>query len=348
MQPTSSALRRTRCTTPALLAVVGLLLAAPAAQPASDGGPTDAVMLSVGRSLSADFWAGRLDTLWARMSPEMRERFGGRPEGLAGFREQTLKRGPGELVSENVKPGQGNSFLYLRTFRAAKEAFVESWTIEGGGSVAGLYIQRVLVEAPSHFLDYRPQTAFHLPVKGTWWVLWGGRTVAENRHAALTNQRFAMDLLIEHGGTSHRGDGKLLGDYYCWGQEVLAPADGVVVSAVDQFMDQLPSGDKEHPAGNAVVLNHGGGEFSLLAHLQKGSVAVKPLQQVRQGQLVGRCGCTGNSSEPHLHVQAMNGPDLATAESLPMPFIDILVDGKAVARAELIRGQMVSPAPPHP
>jgi murein DD-endopeptidase MepM/ murein hydrolase activator NlpD len=41
----------------------------------------------------------------------------------------------------------------------------------------------------------------------------------------------------------------------------------------------------------------------VLAHFQRGSVAVKAGDRVQRGQLLGKCGNSGNSSEPHLHYQ---------------------------------------------
>jgi murein DD-endopeptidase MepM/ murein hydrolase activator NlpD len=102
-----------------------------------------------------------------------------------------------------------------------------------------------------------------------------------------------------------------------------------VVSVVDQLPDAVPSRDAKHPAGNAVVLDHGQNEFSVLAHLRKGSVGVKPGQSVRLGQLIGLCGSSGNASEPRPHVQAMNGPELFAAESVPMPFSEVVVTAQA-------------------
>ena len=62
------------------------------------------------------------------------------------------------------------------------------------------------------------------------------------------------------------------------------------------------------PAGNHVVLDLGSGEYALLAHLRRGSVRVRPGQRVRRGETLGRCGNSGNSSEPHLHFHVQDRP----------------------------------------
>jgi murein DD-endopeptidase MepM/ murein hydrolase activator NlpD len=199
-------------------------------------------------------------------------------------------------------------------------------------------------EYPSKFLDYQPKARFALPFRGEWWVAWGGRTLGENQHAIIRAQRFAYDILMVRDGKTHSGDGKKLTDFYCYGQPILAPAAGVVVTAVDSLPDQLVgTRDPGHAAGNHVVIDHGNGEFSLLAHMQPHSVKVKVGQRVRAGGLLGLAGNSGNTSEPHLHVHLMTGPSMDDADGLPMPFSDYVLDGKVIERGELRRFQLVKP-----
>ena len=201
-------------------------------------------------------------------------------------------------------------------------------------------------EYPSAFLDYVAKARFSLPFKGQWYVGWGGRTLGLNQHAASRSQRFAYDLLQVKDGKTHSGDGKSLTDYYCYGQPVLAPADGIVVTAVASLAD-LPIGsrDASHPGGNHVVIDHGQHEYSFLAHMQPHSVRVKPGQRVKRGDVLGLAGNSGNTSEPHLHVHLMNGPDLDDANGLPMAFDGFALEDSIVARGELRRFQFVAPAP---
>lgn len=69
--------------------------------------------------------------------------------------------------------------------------------------------------------------------------------------------------------------------------------------------------------GNHVILDLGGGIHAVYAHLRRGSLAVRAGDRVRLGQTVGRCGNSGNSTEPHLHFQLMDGPDLTSARGVP-------------------------------
>ena len=233
--------------------------------------------------------------------------------------------------------------------RFAKSALPLNVTVAfvADGHINTLLVRPDLTESkeyPSAFLDYVTKTRFTLPFRGEWLVVWGGRTLGQNYHAAIRGQRFAHDLIMVKDGKSHAGEGKALTDYYCYGQPVLAPAEGVVVTAVDSLPDQgIGARDPVRPAGNHVVINHGNHEFTLLAHMQPHSLRVKAGQRVKRGDVLGLAGNSGNTSEPHLHVHLMNGPDMTDADGLPMPFTNYLVDGKAIARGEIVRFQLVRP-----
>ncbi|WP_226997111.1 M23 family metallopeptidase [Tessaracoccus aquimaris] len=72
-------------------------------------------------------------------------------------------------------------------------------------------------------------------------------------------------------------------------------------------------------AGNHVVIRSGD-VYVLLAHLQRGSLAVGEGQILVPGQTIGACGNSGNSTEPHVHVQATDGIDWARCRALPIAF----------------------------
>jgi murein DD-endopeptidase MepM/ murein hydrolase activator NlpD len=72
--------------------------------------------------------------------------------------------------------------------------------------------------------------------------------------------------------------------------------------------------------GNHVVVDHGDGRYALCAHLQRGSVDVRPGQRVKSGEQIARCGNSGNSTEPHLHFQVMDRSRPAFAAGLPFRF----------------------------
>jgi murein DD-endopeptidase MepM/ murein hydrolase activator NlpD len=78
--------------------------------------------------------------------------------------------------------------------------------------------------------------------------------------------------------------------------------------------------------GNHVILAvEENGPYVLLAHLAHGSVRVRPGDLVSPRQPVAACGNSGNTTQPHVHVQVMDSLDLLTARGLPVAFRDYLV-----------------------
>lgn len=170
----------------------------------------------------------------------------------------------------------------------------------------------------------RTKTTFQLPIKGNWFVFWGGSNELINYHYGAEQQRYAYDLIVVYNGFSYKGDPKKNESYYAYGKPVLASAAGKVVKVVNDIHDNDPVGieNTEQIAGNHVIVDHGNGEFSYYAHLQKGSVSVKVGDVVRVGDKLGKCGNSGNSSEAHLHFEVANSAELYTTQSLRVKWKD--------------------------
>ena len=76
-------------------------------------------------------------------------------------------------------------------------------------------------------------------------------------------------------------------------------------------------------AGNHVVIaTAADGPFILLAHLRRGSLEVAVGDQVPPGAVIGGCGNSGNSTQPHLHIQATDSTNWEQARGLPIAFGD--------------------------
>ncbi|WP_214891276.1 M23 family metallopeptidase [Exiguobacterium sp. s142] len=175
------------------------------------------------------------------------------------------------------------------------------------------------------------KNTYQLPFVDEWLVVWGGTNPGENYHYPLRSQRYAYDFVKVKNNWSFDKTKSGNVSFYAFGERIVTPLDGTVITVVDALPDVH---DRNHPAGNHVVIEHAYGEYSLLAHLEAGSIAVNVGDRVKTRQLIGRCGNSGNSSEPHLHFQVMDGPDLKSAKS-----IRIRLEG----RKRPVRGQIVIP-----
>ncbi len=195
----------------------------------------------------------------------------------------------------------------------------------------------------------KQQTELSLPCKGRWLVFWGGDTKELNHHHDVPAQRFALDLVgVNEKGETHRADGAGNEDYFCFGREILAPADGIVVEAIDGVRDNTPPSMNPYClVGNCVVIQHRPHEVSVLAHLQRGSVVVKAGESVKRGQLLGRCGNSGNSSEPHLHYHLQNSPIFQEALGIKCVFRKVILtkDGHSETKTGYspVKGDIISP-----
>ncbi|AOF91127.1 M23 family metallopeptidase [Sinorhizobium sp. RAC02] len=170
---------------------------------------------------------------------------------------------------------------------------------------------------------------------GTYYIGQGGSTTSINHHHTDQSQRFALDI-VALNAFGARASGlmpKNLADYVVYDREVKSPCTGVAISTHDGVENnRISQTNTEEPAGNYIILACGTARI-MLAHFEKGSIAVTGGEIVTQGQSLGRVGNSGNSSEPHLHMHAYVGGtiDYNAGEGVPMTFDDrFLVRGSTV------------------
>jgi hypothetical protein len=181
------------------------------------------------------------------------------------------------------------------------------------------------VAFPASLASTTPTATVRLPADVPLKVAWGGDTLETNYHAISPDQRWAYDLLVEPYMTGSNQ----VEDYGCYGVPVLAPASGLVTTAHDGEPDEVPgvvSNNYVAPTGNHVVIYLETGTYLVIAHLKPGSVAVAPGDHVEEGQVIGECGNSGNTSEPHIHIHHQRQDPavfpLNFAEGLPLYFRD--------------------------
>jgi hypothetical protein len=194
------------------------------------------------------------------------------------------------------------------------------------------------------FLPHTPQipvpekalTMLHFPFKGKWMVFWGGDTKELNLHHDVPNQRYAFDFVqVDESGKTHKDEGKRNEDYFAFGNEVVAPADGIVTDVIQGVADNMPGSMNPYSAsGNAVFIKHRDNEVSILAHLKQGSIVVKVGDKIAQGQLIGLCGNSGNSSEPHIHYHLQNTAIIQDGTGIKCVFSNIIVSRDNKTRIE--------------
>ncbi len=199
--------------------------------------------------------------------------------------------------------------------------------LDDENKIAGLYFKpHAVASKPA---PKKHVTELSLPFKGKWLVVWGGDTKELNHHHGIPAQNFAFDIVgVDDKGETHSGDASKNEDYFCFGREILAPADGVVIEAIDGVRDNTPGSMNSYClVGNCIVIEHRTNEFSMLAHFQRGSLVVKAGDHVQRGQLLGKCGNSGNSSEPHLHYQLQHSAIFQDALGIKCKFNKVPLAG---------------------
>jgi urea transporter len=145
-----------------------------------------------------------------------------------------------------------------------------------------------------------------LPFMGSW-------VVSQGYDGDITHQgewSKALDFVIKDElGHTFANAGSLCEHYYCFNKPVLACADGMIENVVDHIPDNgINMVNTTQNWGNSVVIKHAGGLYSKVSHLKQNSVKVTVGDFVKQGDLLGLCGNSGRSPEPHLHFQAQLAP----------------------------------------
>lgn len=162
---------------------------------------------------------------------------------------------------------------------------------------------------------------FRAPFSGPW-------TCTQGIDGAYTHRgpwAHAFDFEVTGAdGKTFRGAGDQVSDYRCWRLPVLACADGTVVEIVDHVEDNpIGVANLRENWGNLVLLHHAPGLYSMVCHLARGSVEVRVGQRVEAGEVLGRCGSSGRSPVPHLHLQLQALP-VVGASTIPIELNDVI------------------------
>lgn len=252
----------------------------------------------------------------------------------------SLKLQVGKIEKREFKRFQNATYaVYKTTFE--RGVFALNVSLDSSGEINGLFVKPYIEE--TFPIVNRNTTTLILPFNEEWTVFWGGDTREQNYHIDYPAQKGAFDLVItDKNGKSFKGSGGENTDYYAFGKEIIAPCEGEVVLAVDGIKDNNPG--EINPAyvpGNTVILKTSNNEFLFFAHFMKNSIAVKEGDQIKQGELLGLCGNSGNSSEPHLHFHLQNIEDFNKATGGKTYFDEIVVDGEIKKDYSPVKGERI-------
>jgi len=206
-----------------------------------------------------------------------------------------------------------------------------SYSIAPDAPMASL-LASMTVEGPVVTVDRAVPLVIKPPLKGKGWFAVNGccgpnvhrdtRIAIDGSHIA-TSETFAIDWTRVENGQMFQGDGATNEQHFAYGAELLAVADGVVVSARDGMPEETPfkpvvsvKGPADY-GGNHVIIEIAPETFAAYAHIQTGSVAVKVGDRIKAGDVIGRLGNSGNTTAPHLHFAILDKANFFAGRSLP-------------------------------
>ena len=204
------------------------------------------------------------------------------------------------------------------------------YSVPAGTSTA-VFVDPPVIDGPEVAINRRPATVIKPPVKGDGWLATTAcctpnlhrdlRIVVDGRRIE-TAETFAVDWALLKSDRVYEGRGTSNEQFYAYGADVRAVADGTVVSVQDGKPDTTPNRAMTPKTlsdfgGNQVMLEIAPKVFAVYGHLQPGSLRVKVGDSVKVGSPLAKIGNTGPSFGPHLHFGLLNRPDIFTGRSLP-------------------------------
>lgn len=186
-----------------------------------------------------------------------------------------------------------------------------------------------------------------LPFEGRWLARNSPARRVPSHGTDLLGERYAIDFIgvDHHHRTADRRDWRTFLStepperFFAYGRPILAPAHGIVVQVHDGEADHAGRRSQltlvPYALGQSARLRQGVGAiagnyliialrdtaaFVAVVHLRAGSIRVAIGDEVRVGQPIAECGNSGNSTQPHVHLQVMDSPDLSVAQGVPMSF----------------------------
>lgn len=193
-----------------------------------------------------------------------------------------------------------------------------------------------------------PAMPMRFPLRGAWYI--GAASSFHTAHRWAVPEEFALDIIrLGAQSRSYSGGGQNLTDFHAYAADVIAAADGEVVSIASDYPESAivirRSGETDEVymqriiqnqnrllaqgagavVGNHVAIRHAEGMYSSYAHLKTGSVVVAKGERVKAGQTIGKVGNSGNSTEPHLHFQLCDGPEPLNCAGIPMDIAGVRI-----------------------
>ena len=116
--------------------------------------------------------------------------------------------------------------------------------------------------------------------------------------------KYAYDFVKEKEGKTYSNEGLYVKDYFAFGESILSPVSGYVIDVRHDLVDNaIGEVDRVNNWGNYIIIKSDFGFFVEISHLMQYSVSVNVGDYLQSGSIIAKCGNSGYSPEPHIHIQ---------------------------------------------
>ncbi|MDF1876333.1 urea transporter [Sulfurimonas sp. SAG-AH-194-L11] len=140
-----------------------------------------------------------------------------------------------------------------------------------------------------------------LPFSGEWSVY----QAFDDTWTHKGEYKYAYDFVKIKEGKTYANEGLYATDYYAFGESILSPVSGHVIAARHDLVDNIIGEvDRVNNWGNYIIIKSDSGFFVEISHLMQYSLTLKVGDYVETNAIIAKCGNSGYSPEPHIHIQA--------------------------------------------
>ncbi len=204
----------------------------------------------------------------------------------------------------------------------------------------------------SELEEFQQKGTYTLPFAEEWLVVNGGIEQKDSHSWDVINQRYAYDFVVaDSNNRRHKNNGDNLQDYFCYGKYILSPGNGKIIKIKDGIRDYPRPGTMaldflaKDFRGNFLIIKHEDNEYSFMAHFIPGSFEVKEGDFVKRGQVIGKCGNSGHSTEPHLHFHIQDSSNFYRGRGIPVKFSNLKINDEEKKDSYIKREDRILPLP---
>ena len=142
-----------------------------------------------------------------------------------------------------------------------------------------------------------------LPFAGEWSVY----QAFDGEWTHKCKYKYAYDFVKTKEGKSYKNQGLYVHDYYAFGEAILSPVNGYVVDLKQDLVDNIIGEvDTINNWGNYIIIKSDLGFYVEISHLMQYSLSVEVGAYVQTNSIIAKCGNSGYSPEPHIHIQVQS------------------------------------------